>query len=220
MNLILFGPPGAGKGTQAQFLVKKYMIPQISTGDMLRAAVKSQTPLGIQAKAIMESGGLVSDEVVLGIVQERLSLQDCDNGFILDGFPRTVPQALSLENILSGLGRAIDHVISLDVDNDEIIQRLSGRRACSVCGKGYHIINDAPKNEAVCDVCGGVLVQREDDKESTVKFRLDVYDQQTAPLKMFYEESGVLRHINGCDTISNIQHQIDEVLKGQSGDHS
>ena len=220
MNLVLFGPPGAGKGTQAQFIVEHFKIPQISTGDMLRAAVKAQSPLGIKAKEIMESGGLVSDDVVLGIIRERLDQPDCKAGFVLDGFPRTIPQAVSLGNILAGLDRTIDHVISLDVDNAEIIQRLSGRRACSVCSKGYHVVYDPPKTDGVCDACGGALVQREDDKESTVKNRLDVYDQQTAPLKVFYEQAGLLRHINGCGSIRDIQQQISELLKEQPGDHS
>jgi len=213
MNLILFGPPGAGKGTQAQFIIERYKIPQISTGDMLRAAVKAQTPLGLKAKAIMESGGLVSDEIVLGIVQDRLAQQDCASGFVLDGFPRTTPQAVSLGKILAGMNGVIDHVISLDVDNAEIIRRLSGRRACSACGKGYHIAFDPPKTEGICDVCGCTLMQRDDDKESTVKNRLEVYDQQTAPLKEYYEQAGVLRHINGCGSIKAIQNQIGELLK-------
>lgn len=220
MNLVLFGPPGAGKGTQAQFIVERHKIPQISTGDMLRAAVKAQTPLGIKAKSIMDAGGLVSDDVVLGIVQERLTQADCSNGFILDGFPRTILQAVSLSDILAGCGRGIDHVISLDIDQAEIIQRLSGRRACSACGKGYHVSYDPPKSEGVCDVCGGSLIQREDDKESTIKNRLDVYEQQTAPLKAYYEQAGLLRHIDGRAPIQNIQQQIDKLLSGPSGDHS
>ncbi|MBI2355225.1 MAG: adenylate kinase [Deltaproteobacteria bacterium] len=220
MNLILFGPPGAGKGTQAQFIVERYGIPQISTGDMLRAAVRAQTPLGIKAKEIMESGGLVSDELVLGIVKDRLAQSDCDRGFILDGFPRTIPQADSLGSLLAGINREITHVISLDVDNDEIILRLSGRRTCSVCGKGYHIAYDPPKSASVCDACGGNLVQRDDDQEATVKNRLSVYDQQTAPLKEYYEQTGLLRHINGQGSIRDIQQQIGELLEGCSGDHS
>lgn len=138
----------------------------------------------------------------------------------MDGFPRTIPQAISLKGILSGLGREINHVISLDVDNAEIIQRLSGRRTCSVCGKGYHVTYDPPKSEGVCDACGGALNQREDDKEATIKNRLSIYDQQTAPLKDYYDQAGLLRHINGCGTIRNIQQQIDKLLSGQSGDHS
>ncbi|MEI6305383.1 MAG: adenylate kinase [Deltaproteobacteria bacterium] len=220
MNLVLFGPPGAGKGTQAQFIVEQLKIPQISTGEMLRAAVKAQTPLGIKAKAIMESGGLVSDEIVLGIVQERLSQQDCNKGFILDGFPRTIPQALSLAKILAGLEREIDHVISLEIDNGMIIQRLSGRRACSACAKGYHVLFDPPKVADICDACGGSLVQRDDDREMTVKNRLEVYDQQTAPLKEYYEKAGLLRHIDGTASISDIQNQIAALIKGKPGDHT
>jgi len=220
MNLILFGPPGAGKGTQAKFVVDSFKIPQISTGDMLRAAVKEKTPLGLIAKQIMESGGLVPDEVVLGIVRERIVLPDCANGFVLDGFPRTIPQADALVSILCGLNRRIDHVISLEVDSAEIVQRLSGRRTCSSCGKGYHIINDPPKTEGRCDSCHADLMQREDDREDTVKKRLDVYDQQTAPLKAYYEQAGLLRPIDGGGSIQDIQHQINEVLVRQAGDHS
>jgi len=219
MNLVLFGPPGAGKGTQAKFIVDSFKIPQISTGDMLRAAVKEQTPLGLVAKQIMESGALVPDEVVLGIVRERIVLSDCDNGFVLDGFPRTIPQADALVSILSGLNKQIDHVISLEVDNSEIVQRLSGRRTCSSCGKGYHVVNDPPKVEGICDSCHAVLIQREDDREDTIKKRLAVYDQLTSPLKDYYEQAGLLRHIDGSDSIQNIQLQIKEVLAGQAGDH-
>lgn len=218
MNLVLFGPPGAGKGTQAKFLVDSFNIPQISTGDMLRAAVKEHTPLGLIAKQIMESGGLVPDEVVLGIVRERIVLADCHNGFVLDGFPRTIPQADALVPMLSALNKQIDHVISLDVDCFEIIQRLSGRRTCPSCGKGYHVINDPPKLEGICDSCHAPLIQREDDREETVKNRLAVYEQQTAPLKAYYEKAGLLRHIDGSGTIQDIQHQIKEVLVRQAGD--
>jgi len=219
MNLVLFGPPGAGKGTQAKFIVDSFKIPQISTGDMLRTAVRDQTALGLVAKQIMESGGLVPDEVVLGIVRERIVLSDCDNGFVLDGFPRTIPQADALVSILSGLNKKIDHVISLDLDNAEIVQRLSGRRTCSSCGKGYHILNDPPKSEGICDSCQAVLIQREDDREDTVKNRLAVYDQQTAPLKDYYEHAGLLRHIDGSGSIQDIQRQINDVLVRQAGDH-
>jgi len=219
MNLVLFGPPGAGKGTQAKFIVDSFKIPQISTGDMLRAAVKGHTPLGLIAKQIMESGGLVPDEVVLGIVRERLLLSDCDNGFVLDGFPRTIPQADSLVSILSGLNKQIDHVISLEVESAEIVQRLSGRRTCSSCGKGYHIINDPPKLDGICDSCHAVLMQREDDKEDTVIKRLAVYEQLTAPLKAYYEQAGLLRHIDGSGSMQDIQLQIKEVLVRHVGDH-
>lgn len=218
MNLILFGPPGAGKGTQAQFIVESFGIPQISTGDMLRSAVKAQTALGIEAKAIMESGGLVSDEIVLGLVRERLSSDDCRSGFILDGFPRTLPQAEALLSLLSAMGKAIDHVISLDVASSEIVLRLSGRRACIACGKGYHVQNDPPVVAGVCDACGAELIQRADDSEETVKNRLDVYEQQTAPLKVFFESRGLLRQIDGSKPIKSIQSQIRSCLEGSCVD--
>lgn len=218
MNLILFGPPGAGKGTQAQFIVESFGIPQISTGDMLRSAVKAQTALGLEAKAIMDSGGLVSDEVVLGLVRERLSSDDCGAGFILDGFPRTLPQAEALLSLLSAMGKAIDHVISLDVASGEIVLRLSGRRACIACGKGYHVQNDPPMVAGVCDACGAELIQRADDSEETVKNRLDVYEQQTAPLKVFFESRGLLRQIDGSKPIKSIQSQIRSCLEGSCVD--
>jgi adenylate kinase len=181
---------------------------------MLRTAVKDQTPLGIVARQVMESGGLMPDDVVLGLVRERIALSDCSNGFVLDGFPRTIPQADTLVSILNGLNKSIDHVISLDVDYAEIVQRLSGRRTCSSCGKGYHTIYDAPVVENKCDVCHSDLMQRDDDKEETVQKRLAVYDQQTIPLKAYYEQSGLLRHIDGGGTIQDIQLQIRKVLEG------
>lgn len=214
MNLILFGPPGAGKGTQAQFLVDTYKIPQISTGDMLRAAVKNQTPLGLKAQEIMQQGGLVSDEIVLGIVEERLAQDDCCDGFVLDGFPRTIPQADALSLILQRAGRTIEHVISLEVDTDEIVKRLSGRRSCPACGKGYHVTYDAPKQVGVCDVCGAGLVQRDDDREETVRNRLSVYEQQTAPLKDYYRLQHLLRAIPGMGPIAEVQQRIATALAG------
>ena len=212
MDLILFGPPGAGKGTQAQFLVEAYKIPQISTGDMLRAAVKAGTALGLKAQEIMAKGGLVSDDIVLGIVAERLVQEDCRAGFVLDGFPRTIPQADALDGILSELGRSIEHVISLEVDTEEIVKRLSGRRSCSSCGKGYHVTFDAPAQAGVCDLCGAVLVQRADDQEDTVRHRLLVYEQQTAPLKEYYRSKQVLCSIPGMGAIAEIQQRIISVL--------
>jgi len=220
MNLILFGPPGAGKGTQAQFIVERLGVPQVSTGDMLRAAVKAQTPLGIKAKEIMDSGGLVSDELVLGIVKDRLARPDCDSGFVLDGFPRTLPQADALGRMLVGIGREIDHVISLELDDAQIIQRLSGRRTCSACGKGYHLTFEPPMRAELCDLCGSALVQREDDQEVTIANRLSVYGQQTAPLKDYYVQAGLLRHIDGSGSIKEIQLQIAGLLEGRSGDNS
>jgi len=219
MNIILFGPPGAGKGTQAQFIVDRFGIPQISTGDMLRVAVKNKTSLGLIAKESMDSGALVSDEVVLGLVAERLALDDCKNGFVLDGFPRTIPQANSLNAILVDLGKSINHVISLEVENTELVERLSGRRACSSCGKGYHVKFDAPKIAEICDLCGSVLVQREDDKELTVKNRLTVYEQMTSPLKCYYADALLLRSVIGSGAIQDIQQRILSVLEGLTGDH-
>lgn len=219
MNLILFGPPGAGKGTQAQYIVERFHIPQISTGDMLRAAVKVGSDLGVKAKSIMDSGGLVSDEIVLALVKERLSLADCGSGFVLDGFPRTLAQADGLTQVLDSIDKSIDHVISLEVDSVEIINRLSGRRACSLCGKGYHVLYDPPKVPSVCDVCGSDLIQRADDTEATVRNRLDVYGQQTEPLKSYYESKGLLRHIAGYGSIKDIQKQISSCIGGV-GDHS
>jgi adenylate kinase len=220
MNVILFGPPGAGKGTQAAFIVDRYRIPQISTGDMLRVAVRDKTPLGLVAKQLMDSGALVPDNVVLGLVAERLSDADCRCGFVLDGFPRTIPQADELTSILCGMGKAVDHVLSLDVDSSEVVLRLSGRRTCSSCGKGYHVKYDPPKVTDVCDVCGLDLVQRADDVEDTVRNRMSVYDAMTAPLKSYYESVGLLRHIVGSGSIQDIQHQIKLVLEGALGDRS
>ena len=213
MDLILFGPPGAGKGTQAQFLVETYGVPQVSTGDMLRAAVKDGTPLGLKAQEIMARGGLVSDDIVLGIVAERLAQDDCSSGFVLDGFPRTIPQADALDGILKQAGRAIDHVVSLEVDSEEIVRRLSGRRSCPSCGKGYHVVFDAPVKAGVCDVCGTGLVQRADDQEDTVRNRLLVYEQQTAPLKEYYQSKQVLCSIPGIGPIAEIQQRIAAALE-------
>lgn len=221
MNVVLFGPPGSGKGTQAQFIVGRYGIPQISTGEMLRAAVKAKTPLGDMAKSIMDSGGLVSDDIVLGLVKERVSQDDCESGFILDGFPRTIPQADALIALLDGIGKKIDFVISLDVDSHELIERLSGRRTCPACGKGYHVIYDKPERDGVCGSCGTFLVQRDDDSEQTVINRLKVYDQQTSSLKSYFNDLGILYSVSGSGSISDIQSQICSVIDlGGIGDHS
>lgn len=213
-NLILFGPPGAGKGTQAQFIVERYGIPQVSTGDILRAAVREGTPLGLAAKAIMDSGGLVSDDIVLGIVGERLQHEDCQAGFILDGFPRTIPQAEGLDHLLGKLNQKIQHVISLEVDDSEIIKRLCGRRTCPACGKGYHLSFDPPLKAGVCDVCNTTLVQRVDDSEDTIIKRLTVYKEQTSPLKNYFQGCGLLRTIPGDSAISQIQSEITKILDG------
>lgn len=221
MNVILFGPPGSGKGTQAQFIVEKFGIPQISTGDMLRAAVKAKSPLGIAAKSIMDSGALVSDEIVLGLVKERISESDCVSGFILDGFPRTIPQANSLISLLSELNKKVDVVISLEVDNAELVGRLSGRRTCPSCGKGYHTIYDKPKVTDICDNCSSHLIQRVDDSEQTVLNRLKVYEEQTSSLKAYFNELGLLKTVFGKGSISEIQYQISSILEnGGLGDNS
>jgi adenylate kinase len=189
MKIILLGAPGAGKGTQAQFIKEKFGIPQISTGDMLRAAVKAGTPLGIQAKAIMEAGGLVSDDIIIGLVKERIKEPDCVNGYLLDGFPRTIPQADAMKTH----GIDVDYVVEIDVDDEEIVRRLSGRRVHPESGRVYHTVFNPPKNDMVDDETGEPLVQRDDDKEETIRKRLAVYHQQTRPLTDYYRswaESG------------------------------
>ncbi|QWV92578.1 adenylate kinase [Geomonas oryzisoli] len=214
MNLILLGPPGVGKGTQAKLLIDRFGIPQISTGDILRAAVKELTPMGIKAKGFMDSGALVPDEVVIGIVEERLAQPDCQKGFILDGFPRTVPQADALSQVLTGIGKKIDHVVSLSVDKAELLKRLTGRRACSKCGAGYHVDFAPSKAAGICDACGGELFQREDDKEETILNRLAVYEAQTSPLISYYQTAGLLRSVNGLGSVEGIQAEIVSVLQG------
>jgi adenylate kinase len=208
LNLILLGPPGVGKGTQAKLLIEKFGIPQISTGDILRAAVKDQTPMGIKAKGYMDSGALVPDAVVIGIVEERLAQDDCQKGFILDGFPRTVAQADALGQVLKGLGHSIDHVISLSVDKAELLKRLTGRRACPKCGAVYHVDYAPPKAAGICDACSADLFQREDDKEATILHRLAVYEEQTTPLIDYYQNCGLLRSVNGLGTVEGIHGEI------------
>ena len=212
MNLILLGPPGAGKGTQAKMMIDAYQIPQISTGDILRAALKERTPLGLKAKEYMDKGLLVPDEVVIDIIRERLKESDCRNGYILDGFPRTVAQAQALDKVLADMHSAIDHVISIEVDKGELIKRLTGRRTCRQCGRGYHVIFDPPLNKDLCDKCQGELYQRDDDNEDTVRNRLDVYDSQTFPLIQYYKEKNMLRSIDGQGSIQQIFDRIAKVL--------
>jgi adenylate kinase len=214
MNLILLGPPGAGKGTQAKILAKKFDIPQISTGDILRGAVKEQSPMGIRAKGFMDAGSLVPDEVVVGIVKERLAKPDCSEGFILDGFPRTVIQADALKLNLGGMEKCIEHVVSIVVDKEELLARITGRRTCRACGKGYHLTFDPPKKNCVCDECGGELFQRDDDSEATMRNRLDVYDKLTAPLIAYYGQESLLRTVSGTGSIEVIQQNILTAIKG------
>ena len=215
MNLILLGPPGAGKGTQAKILTKKYAIPQISTGDILRAAVAEQTQMGIKAKEFMDSGALVTDEVVVGIVEERLAKSDCAAGFILDGFPRTVKQADALRQMLEALNKSIDHVISICVEKDELLERVTGRRTCRSCGKGFHVTFDPPKVNGICDECNGELYQRDDDSEETMRKRLGVYEEQTTPLIAYYAQQSLLRTIYGIGSIEEIQRKLLGILEGR-----
>ncbi len=210
MKLIFLGPPGAGKGTQAAIVSKKLGIPSVSTGDMLRAAVKEGTKVGLEAKSFMDAGKLVPDEVIIGIVHERLDKPDCAKGFILDGVPRTLAQADALEKA----GIAFDHVISLEVHDEAIVERMSGRRVCNKCGAPFHVANNPPKVEGVCDACGGELIQRVDDKAETVRHRLEVYHQETEPLKSFYQERGVLDLVPGdLGTIEETTAAIMKVLE-------
>ncbi|OCA81001.1 adenylate kinase [Bacillus sp. FJAT-27225] len=214
MNLVLMGLPGAGKGTQAEKIVERYNIPHISTGDMFRAAMKEGTELGLKAKAYMDEGALVPDEVTIGIVRERLSKDDCNNGFLLDGFPRTVPQAEALEGILSELSKKIDYVLNIVVDKSILMERLTGRRICKSCGATYHLVFNPPKKEGVCDRCGGELYQRADDNAETVQNRLNVNLAQSKPLLDFYSEKGYLRNIDGQREISEVFADIESLLGG------
>jgi adenylate kinase len=212
MNLILLGPPGAGKGTQAQMIVAQYHTPQISTGEILRAAVKEGTELGKQAKAFMTKGELVPDEVVIGIIDQRLREPDCKTGFILDGFPRTTAQAEALQTILTKIGKSIDHVVNIEVDSEELVRRLTGRRTCNNCGGMFHILFHPPQKDGICDRCGGTLYQREDDREEAIRTRLKEYQKQTAPLIEYYEDKHLLRSIQGVGGQNQIFEQVVRVL--------
>ena len=213
MQLILMGAPGAGKGTQAAKLVKEFKIPQISTGDMFRAAVKEGTELGKAAKACMDAGKLVPDEVTIGIVRERLSKDDCKNGFILDGFPRTVEQADALKAILAELGKTLTRVLNIHVPSEDLIERAVGRRICKKCGATYHIKFNATKVEGVCDECGGELYQRADDNVETMTNRLNVYVESTRPLIEYYKAAGVYTEIDGRQSIDKVSEDLISVLK-------
>ncbi|ECC2020475.1 adenylate kinase [Listeria monocytogenes] len=212
MKLVLMGLPGAGKGTQAEQIVEKYNIPHISTGDMFRAAMKNNTELGKKAKSFMDNGDLVPDEVTNGIVRERLAEDDAKNGFLLDGFPRTVEQAEELENILNDLGTELDAVINIEVDKDVLMKRLTGRWICQTCGKTYHEIYNPPKVPGKCDLDGGELYQRDDDKKETVEKRLNVNMKQTKPLLDFYSEKGKLHNINGEQDIKDVFVDVEKIL--------
>ncbi|MFQ3546445.1 adenylate kinase [Halobacillus rhizosphaerae] len=212
MNLILMGLPGAGKGTQAEKIVEKYNIPHISTGDMFRLAIKEGTELGKEAKSFMDKGDLVPDAVTIGIVRERLSKPDCQDGFLLDGFPRTIAQAEALESLLNDMEESLDYVLHIDVPKDQLIERLTGRRVCPTCGATYHVIFNPPKEEGKCDHDGSELIQREDDQPDTVKKRLEVNVEQTKPLLDFYREKGYVVSFKGDRDINEVFQDIDQKL--------
>lgn len=212
LRVVLLGPPGAGKGTQAKLLQEKSAACQISTGDILRKAVAEQSPLGKQASGYINRGALVPDSVIVKLVGERLKGKDCEKGFILDGFPRTIEQARSLQSILEGMKLALDGVLSMHVPPEVIVERLAGRRTCKTCGALYHRDFDPPKQEAICDRCGGELFQRNDDREETIKARLTVYHTQTAPLIDFYREQGILREIDGVGQVAEIRQRLTNAL--------
>lgn len=214
MKIVFMGPPGAGKGTQAEKIIETYQIPHISTGDMFRKAIKDQTELGMEAKSYMDQGALVPDHVTIGIVKDRLSESDCKSGFLLDGFPRTVDQAKALDEILTSLDSKIDYVINIDVDLNILKERLTGRRICRSCGATYHKIFNPSAVDGVCDKCGGELYQRKDDNEETVGNRLDVYVNQTKPLLDYYSLAGNLVNINGQQSIDLVFEEIQHVLGG------
>jgi len=214
MRIVLLGAPGSGKGTQAKLLADKRGIPQVSTGDLLRSAVAARTELGRRAKAAMDSGELVSDETVLGIIRERLSEPDAAHGFIMDGFPRNIAQAQALDRTLEELGQPVDVAVLLDVEFDILMQRLTGRLTCSVCGQMYNIYTSPPKQDNICDRCGGELVHRDDDNEDTIAKRLKVYEEQTQPLVRYYEEQGKLARVGGEGEIDEIFGRLEAALAG------
>ena len=213
MNLILLGPPGAGKGTQAKRLYDRHKLVQLSTGDMLRAEVASGSDLGKLARQVMEAGQLVSDEIIIGMIAKRIEAPDCKSGFVLDGFPRTEKQAIALDEMLTRKGRKIDGVVELAVDEDALVERISGRFACAKCGAGYHDKFQRLKKEGVCDVCGGTeFTRRKDDNAETVKARLKAYREQTAPILPYYKKKGLLQRVDGMADPDTVARQIESVL--------
>lgn len=213
MKVVMLGAPGAGKGTQAKMIASKYNVPHISTGDIFRANIKEGTELGTKAKAFMDQGLLVPDELVVDLVVDRLQHEDCSNGYVLDGFPRTIPQAEALDSALSKLNTKLDFALDIDVADDFIVKRMGGRRACLACGATYHIVNIPPKKEGICDTCGGELVLRDDDKPETVEKRLSVYHEQTQPLIDYYKNSGILVTLDGTKDMNEVFENICSVLE-------
>lgn len=207
--MVLMGPPGAGKGTQAKLLKERFHVPHISSGDLLRAAIEQDTPLGLEAKAFMDRGELVPDSLLLRVMEERLQEKDCSPGFILDGFPRTIPQAEALDVLLERMGASLDGVVSISVPRSELIRRMGGRRTCRSCGASYHVVFNPPRVAGVCDRCRSSLCQREDDKDATIEARLDVYERQTAPLLALYGKRGILHTIDGVGEQAQV---LDRVL--------
>lgn len=212
MNLMLFGGPGAGKGTQAKFLIEKYGIPQISTGDILRAAIAEGTAMGLEAKKFMDEGKLVPDSTIIGIIKDRLAQDDCKEGFILDGFPRTLAQAEALEKLLDSMQLKLDKVISLNVPDELIVERITGRRICASCGASFHISFNPPKKDGVCDYDGGELIIRKDDNETAIKKRLEAYHEQTAPLFDFYKGKNILVEVDGTKNVDEVKESIVNIL--------
>ena len=212
MKIIMFGAPGAGKGTQAKKIASKYEIPHISTGDIFRANIKNGTELGKKAKTYMDQGLLVPDELVVDLVVDRVAADDCKNGYVLDGFPRTIPQAEALEAALAKLGEAMDYAINVEVPDENIVKRMSGRRACVACGATYHIEHIPPKTEGICDTCGKELILRDDDKPETVLKRLNVYHEQTQPLIDYYTGKGILKEVDGTKDMSEVFDEIVAIL--------
>ena len=213
MRLVLVGPPGAGKGTQAQFIASHFAVPKISTGDIFRANVSEGTRLGLEAKKFMDAGDLVPDEVTIGMVQDRLKQDDAPEGFLLDGFPRTVHQAVVLDDMLSGQGSAVTVVLELVVDDDEVVRRLSGRRTCRQCGHVWHVDFDPPSTPDACDRCGGELFQRDDDREDTIRHRLEVYADQTSPLIGYYGDRGLLRGVDATGPVEDVTERAINALR-------
>ena len=215
LNIILMGPPGAGKGTQAKILIAKYDIPHISTGDMFREAIKEGTPLGKLAASYINDGHLVPDDVTIGLVKERLSMDDCANGYILDGFPRTLVQAEALKKLTEEINRPITAVLNIDAPKDLLVERISGRRVCKTCGAPYHIVNRKPKVEGVCDNCGGELYQRKDDNIDALNTRLDIYNKDTAPILDYYAKEGLLYTFDGTIGAEKLIQEINALLEGK-----